>query len=193
MKEVWKSISDFPNYSVSSLGRVKRTVPARLPHGGFQPLRVLKSQLTRRGYLYVLLSARPEKPRRRFIPIHRLVLAAFSRPAKRQEEANHLNGIKTNNRIDNLEWTTRIGNAAHAINLGLYYDQRGKNHWTVKHPEKIRRGEHNNAAKLSLAQVKIILSTQHRYGSQTKLAKCFGVTVGTINNIVRKCSWAHIV
>jgi hypothetical protein len=46
--------------------------------------------------------------------IHRLVLSAFVRPAKRSEDGNHRNGIRSDNRLENLEWASHSDNIKHA-------------------------------------------------------------------------------
>lgn len=51
--------------------------------------------------------------------MHRLVASAFIDKPDGCDIVNHLDGDKTNNRVDNLEWTTVSGNAAHAVEAGL--------------------------------------------------------------------------
>lgn len=190
--ERWKTVGKHPDYAVSTLGRVKRIVPALMPHGGFLPMKILSTNPTKRGYVYVLLSRRSQDAKRKFVPVHRLVLTTFIRPPRYREEANHLNCVKSDNRLENLEWTTRSKNALHASKNGRFRDQRGKNHWTKKSPHLIRRGERNAMARLTEAQVRIVLSSEKRYGVQTRLAKQFNVTVSAINNITRRIAWTHI-
>lgn len=50
--------------------------------------------------------------------VHRLMADCFELPGE-GKEINHIDGIKTNNRKDNLEWVTRQGNMDHAIQKGL--------------------------------------------------------------------------
>jgi hypothetical protein len=65
--------------------------------------------------------------------VHRLVLSTFERIPSPLEEANHINGIKTDNRIDNLEWITGKENMQHAHDTGLLLSKnknQGKQfHW----------------------------------------------------------------
>lgn len=95
MKELWKQIPDFPDYRISNHGRVisyKRTIS-----------RILNPGIDGYGYKIVSLCAN-EPNKKRICGIHRLVLASFGGPKPADHEANHKDGIKTNNHINNLEW-----------------------------------------------------------------------------------------
>ena len=109
--EIWKDIPDYEGlYQVSNLGRVKSFYK-----GG----RILKPLPVRSGYLRVALTFYDGSIH--FIPIHRLVLIAFSQNMGNMQ-VNHINGIKTDNRLENLEWVTPSENA-----LSFGYHSRIKN------------------------------------------------------------------
>lgn len=65
-----------------------------------------------RGYNTVMISDKR-------IPIHRMVATAFIPNPDNKREVNHINGIKTDNRVTNLEWATPSENMRHAIKTGL--------------------------------------------------------------------------
>ncbi len=67
------------------------------------------------GYLQVALWNLKRKDKY----VHRLVCEAFLTAPLGCSEVNHLNGIKTDNRLSNLEWTNRTGNVRHGFKTGL--------------------------------------------------------------------------
>lgn len=67
-----------------------------------------------KGYPLVDLSQN-----RRSVKVHRLVAIAFIPNPKNKPQVNHINGIKTDNRVENLEWVTNSENQLHAIKIGL--------------------------------------------------------------------------
>lgn len=80
--------------------------------------RRLKTYICHNGYEKCLLMK--EGLRKTFF-IHRLVISAFlSKQPTPDHQVNHIDGIKTNNSIENLEWITRVENIRHAMKLGLF-------------------------------------------------------------------------
>jgi len=102
----WKDIPGFEGlYAVSSIGRV-RSYDMKIPvRGGIQTRkgRVLKPMVNVDGYYIVMLC---KNGTRRYWRIHRLVAMAFIPNPNNYPVINHKNEIKTDNRVENLEWCT---------------------------------------------------------------------------------------
>jgi hypothetical protein len=96
VKEIWKTIKDFPDYEVSNFGQVRSNKR--------KEVRLLKSNYFSNGYTFVRLRNGTISKN---CLIHRLVLSAFqSRDDKDQLQVNHINCIRDDNRLENLEWVT---------------------------------------------------------------------------------------
>lgn len=115
--ELWRPVAVAPgSYAVSNKGRLKRIPHHRVDKEGRQywlPARLLKPIVDKDGYYsYTLSICGKMKPFR----AHRLVLAAFS-PCDDMDnlQVNHINGVKNDNRLENLEWCTASENMRHRI------------------------------------------------------------------------------
>lgn len=106
MEEEWKTITGWPNYVVSNIGRVYNTKKNRF----------LKVGLDGYGYPRVYLSSNEKKIT---INVHRLVATEFVSGYFEGAIVNHIDGVKTNNNYMNLEWVTCKENVVHALKLGL--------------------------------------------------------------------------
>lgn len=101
-EEIWRDIDGYPNYQVSTLGRVKS-----LNYRNTKKEKVLKPIKDKDGYL--VINIRNEK-KQKTIKIHRIVCEAFLPNKYNLQEVNHLDEDKTNNNVTNLEWSTREHN-----------------------------------------------------------------------------------
>lgn len=117
--EIWKDIPNYEGYQVSNLGNVKALPKSRnLYLGGVRhwPEMILKPSQDRSGYLIVTLTNK--SGRKRWL-IHRIVAVTFIDNVEQKPQVNHLNGIKNDNRLENLEWATISENMKHAFATGL--------------------------------------------------------------------------
>lgn len=114
--EIWKDIYGYENlYQISNLGRIKS-----LSHinnlGKLRPECILGNRLSDRGYHTAVLynNGKPKS-----FKVHRLVAFAFIPNPDNKPHVNHIDGVKSNNLINNLEWVTISENQKHAFNIGL--------------------------------------------------------------------------
>lgn len=120
MNEIWKDIKDYEGlYQVSNLGRVKsleRNVPftnrwgQRIAH--LQKERILKAKKQFNGYLALALS---KDGKHKTYLVHRLVAETFILKTDNQLQVDHINGDKTDNRVDNLRWCTAKENCLNPL------------------------------------------------------------------------------
>lgn len=126
--------------------------------------RVLKPQPNDKGYGRVQIG-------RKFYFVHRLVAELYVTNPDGKPQVNHINGDKTDNRADNLEWVTNKENRSHAVKKGL-------------HP----KGEDCPWHKLTEDDVLYI--RENPLGlMQKELAEMFGVKPSTISGIVTRRTW----
>lgn len=108
MQEIWKDIKGYEGkYQVSNYGKIKSLNYKRTGNE-----RIMKEYPSIKGYSRTCLC---KNNKVKFHLIHRLVAEAFIPNPRKCLEINHKNGVKTDNRVDNLEWCTRLENVRHSL------------------------------------------------------------------------------
>lgn len=119
MKEVWKDIEGYEGlYQISNLGLVKsvsRKIKTKL---GFKTTKDILLKFGKCSFNYIQVSLCKNGVQKTF-KVHRLVAIHFIPNEFDKKEVNHIDGDKSNNTIDNLEWATRSENQFHAYKIGL--------------------------------------------------------------------------
>lgn len=117
IEEIWKDIAGFEGiYQVSDQGRIRRI---KYYYRGRRPKStdgIIAISMDTWGYPKLMLSKNSKAVPRR---VHRLVAMAFVSNPNDKKTVNHKNGIKTDNRAENLEWSTMVENNIHARKSGL--------------------------------------------------------------------------
>lgn len=168
--ERWLPIPGYEGwYDVSDFGRVKR-VKASM---GAVVGRILKQQNNRHGYPMAHLS---KNNKDRLLATHRLVILAFVGVCPSGKQVNHIDGDKTNNRIDNLEYVTPSENIRHAYRMGMASN----------------RGERSSGNKLTEDDVHEIRRLLLKGWTRRAIAKVFNVSHQTITDISTGKSWYYL-
>lgn len=173
MEEEWRTIEDFPMYEVSDHGRVYS-----------HHMQACRKLNLNKGYLF--LTVRDSDKKTYKLMVHLLVLTHFNKPRPTGLECNHIDGVKTNNHISNLEWVTQSENAKHAYAMGL------------SKPSGCAvmcwRGTKHSRTNLKYEDVHFIRERYKKGGiTYTELGNMFGgLTKSTIYSIVKRKNWKHI-
>lgn len=116
MEEIWKDVPGYEGYyqisNRGSIKSIKRIIHRVDGECNFINERILKQKKVGSGYLAVILSKNANK---RTEYLHRLVAISFLNRAEHQTDVNHIDGTKTNNHVNNLEWCSKSENSIHAF------------------------------------------------------------------------------
>lgn len=166
-KEKWENVKGYYGlYEVSNKGNVRSILTGK----------TFKNSLTPKGYVCIPL-CRAGRVKRKFV--HRLVAESFLDIKHGKIFVNHINNIRTDNRVENLEWCTTRENVRHCMKYGRH-----------------AHGDSHGISKLNSTEVKkikeLIKSIGVRYGTYAKIGRMFNVDRTTISKIHRGIAWKHI-
>lgn len=163
---------DLPGYYLDVKGRVWSTRTRSAVHVRSPP-HLRKLEIHPSGY--PRLHACVDRVRSHHF-VHHLILKTFKGPKPGPGyEARHLNGVRTDNRPENLEWATHLENEK---------DKRA--HGTLL------EGSRHPRAKLTEADVKQIRLRRSNGEKLFSIAADFGVSQSLISNICLRHGWRHV-
>lgn len=168
------NVDEYDNcYCVSPKGTV--VSPSFVDRAGkLRKGKVLAQHKRGKGYLYVGLM---KNGKQIGVSVHRLVAEAFIPNPENKSEVNHINGIKTDNRVENLEWVTPSENVLHAFRTGL-------------RKPIVAKGEQNNKAKLTDSAVIEIRKSDE---TAEYLSKKYDVSKSAIYKVRQGVRWKHLL
>lgn len=163
--EVWKDIEGYEgHYQVSNLGRVKSLK--------FGKQLIMKGGFTSNGYPCVTLLANNKQLSKN---IHRLVAESFLENRNSYKCVNHKNGIKSDNRVENLEWCTHKQNSKHAVNAGL-----------------IKSGENSYKCKTTEETIKKIFLLRKAGMQRKEIIKSLNISINVYKDVTSGKSWKNL-
>ena len=168
MPEIWKDVPGCKGYQVSSLGRVRTLDRMVVGSDGREELhhgKILKPQRMKNRYLEVYVCV---DGRRKHRTVHSLVAEAFLGERPDGTDVMHLNGDRSDNRVENLTYGPRAEN----LHSTYYYGGKQAN------------------GKLSLEDVEDIRRRLVRGESATAIARDYRVNISTICHVRDRKSFA---
>jgi NUMOD4 motif/HNH endonuclease len=169
--ELWKPVVGFAGkYEVSSLGRVRSFLRKEA---------VIRNATLTDGYrrLYLFFNGvRVAKS------VHVLVAEAFlgAKPFQKAQ-VNHINSNRSDNRVENLEWTDNAGNNYHALKQGKFHAATNPNRSVLTNPS-LRK-------KLTPELVESIRAFYDLGIPQNKVAEKFSIAKSTVWLVIRGMAW----
>jgi hypothetical protein len=170
---VFRDVPEFPGYRIGDDG----TMLSCLKRGGNAFILTREWRrlacYDKQGYRYIRLQRADGTSHQR--QVHRIVLEAFIGPCPAGMEACHNNGVRSDNRLDNLRWDTRKNNLADRVRHGT-----------------VNRGERHGRSKLSAEQVRQLRDLHASGVDMVTLGTLFQVAPTTIFAVVHRHTWQMV-
>lgn len=172
--EIWKDITGYEGiYQINKLGNIKslsRYVKGKGISNKLLKERILKPSLNSDGYFQLTMNKKNVKKN---ATLHRLLATAFIPNPDNLLLIEHINDVKTDNRLENLKWSTSTENMKSAV----------KNGRTLK-------GEKNPASKLT--EVFVLEIRANTTLTHKKLGIIYGVDKSIIGDVKNRKTWKHV-
>lgn len=164
--ERWRDIKGYGGrYQVSDAGRVRS-----MPKHNRLTVKILKPFINKKGYAHIVLDNKGHL-------VHRLVLSAFVCESDTKKEVNHIDGIKDNNILENLEWCTKSENTLHAYTNKLMLQPKGE-----AHP----------VSKLTELDIRNIFRLKELGLSNAEIGRRYSTPRSNIRSIINRETWSHV-
>lgn len=176
--ELWKPVLEYEDYyMVSNKGRIKALDRIWICGNRGSTRRscskILKQSIVTGGYLGICLTKDGKKKTHQ---LHQLIANVFLPKIQGKNIINHKNGIKSDNRLENLEWCNHSENTRHAFANGL---------------NKAHLGSEHGGSILNDDDVLYIRSVADKVTTK-ELSLKYAVNPATIRNVILRKSWKHI-
>lgn len=143
--------------------------------------KILKQNKHKNGYMTIATRVGGRLGKAYCFKVHRLVAETYLDNIENKPQVNHIDGVKDNNNLSNLEWVTAKENIQHAFRTGL---------------AEPLRGEDSPTSVLTISNVKFIRSNYKPYCRDfgaNALGRKFSVSHETIGSVVRGETWNSVL
>lgn len=178
--EVWKDVISLKGlYEISNRYRIRsldKDIVNSIGRKCFIKGVILNPIIPINRYPYITIR---EGKKKRNIYIHRLIAIHFLPNPENKPCVNHINGIKSDNRIENLEWCTVSENSIHAFKNNLQVIKKGEDCCNSKLTEK------------NVIAIKRLYRLNRKF-NRSRVAEKLNVNVNTVMGIIKNRNWNHI-